>query len=388
MKAKRVILVSIFAAMALVGRTLAQQPAQQPAQQLSQQAAPQPAQQPAAPAEIQAPASAAAPAPGAQPGAPVDAAPPADPARTTAADEAAIRKNAQAYDDAWNARDGKALAAMWSEQAIYVDPETGLEVIGRENLEKYFAETLSDADTKLSVEVTSVEFVSPNVAIERGVAHVTSPNGTVEESTYSAVNVKQGGQWLLDRVAEEGVVKPPKSNYDHLKELEWMIGTWLDEDDDVTIQTDVDWTKNKNFITRSFSATIGDQIDMSGMQIIGWDPASKEIRSWVFDSDGGFGEGKWKKAEGGRWIIQYSGTLPDGSKMSGNNVMTYIDDNAYGWESINRQIGGQILPNIDEVIIVRADANMEADPARESDVQTEVNAEPAPEPAAAAPAGQ
>jgi uncharacterized protein (TIGR02246 family) len=302
---------------------------------------------------------------------------PADP---TAADEAAIRKNAQAFDDAYNARDAKALAALWSPRAIYADPDTGQEVIGRENLEKYFAETLADNDTKLQVDVTSVDFVSPNVAIERGVAHVISSDGAVEDSTYSAVHVRQGDQWLLDRVNEQGVVKPPKSNYDHLKELEWMIGSWIDEDDNVTIQTDVDWTKNKNFITRSFSATIGEQVDMSGMQIIGWDPAAKEIRSWVFDSDGGFGDGKWRKADDGRWIIQYSGTLPDGGKMSGNNIMTHIDDNSYGWESINRQIDGQILPNIDEVIIVRADAAADADSA------LDVDDEPAQSPFAA-PAG-
>ena len=101
-------------------------------------------------------------------------------------------------------------------------------------LEKYFTEALTDNDTKLTVDVTSVDFVSPNVAIERGVAHVISPDGEVEDSAYSAVHVRQDGQWLLDRVTEEGVVKPPKSNYEHLKELEWMVGSWIDEDEDVT----------------------------------------------------------------------------------------------------------------------------------------------------------
>ena len=51
-----------------------------------------------------------------------------------------------------------------------------------------------------------------------------------------------------------------------------------------------------------------DRIDMAGMQIIGWDPAAKQIRSWVFDSDGAFGEGVWNK-QGNRWYIQSTGTL-------------------------------------------------------------------------------
>jgi len=278
----------------------------------------------------------------------------------TEKDEATIRKNAAAYDAAFNARDAKALAALWSAEAIYSDPDSGEEIVGREALEKYFTELLKDNDTKLKVDVTSVQFVSPNVAIEQGVAQEISPDGSVEESTYSAVHVRQNGGWLLDRVTEEGVIKPPKSNYEHLKELEWMVGSWIDEDANATVQIDVDWTKNKNFLTRSFSATVGDQVDMSGMQIIGWDPAAKRIRSWVFDSDGGFGEGQWTK-KNDRWVIQYAGTLPDGAKMTGVNILAPIDDDAYGWQSMSRTLDGQILPNIEEVVIVRAEALMDGE---------------------------
>ena len=66
-----------------------------------------------------------------------------------------------------------------------------------------------------------------------------------------------------------------------------MIGSWVDKDDNATIQTDCEWTKNRNFMTRSFAVAIGDRVSMSGMQIVGWDPIAKQIRSWVFDSNGG-----------------------------------------------------------------------------------------------------
>ena len=79
------------------------------------------------------------------------------------------------------------------------------------------------------------------------------------------------------------------------------------EENDASIQTDCNWTKNKNFMTRSFAVVVGGDVDMSGMQIIGWDPAAKQIRSWVFDSDGGFYEGKWTR-KGDRWVIQQTGT--------------------------------------------------------------------------------
>ncbi len=91
---------------------------------------------------------------------------------------------------------------------------------------------------------------------------------------------------------------------------------------------------------------------MTGMQLIGWDPAAKQIRSWVFDSDGGFAEGRWTKKEN-RWSITTIGTLPNGGKASSVNVITRIDDNQFKWKSLNRTAGGELLPNIDEVVVVR-----------------------------------
>ena len=87
-----------------------------------------------------------------------------------------------------------------------------------------------------------------------------------------------------------------------------------------TIQTDCEWTKNQNFLTRSFAVVVGDEVDLSGMQIIGWDPAAKQIRSWVFDSDGGFAEGTWTTRTN-RWVIKQAGMLPDGGKTSAVNII-------------------------------------------------------------------
>jgi hypothetical protein len=165
------------------------------------------------------------------------------------------------------------------------------------------------------------------------------------------VYVKRDGQWLLDRVTEESA-PVVVSNYEHLKEIEWMIGTWVDEDDQNRIETTCAWTKNQNFMTRAFTMSIRDRIDLSGMQFVGWDPVNKKIRSWVFDSDGGFGEGEWTK-KGNRWYIQSKGTTSDGKKMSSVNIITYVDDNTFTWQSVDRSMDGELLPNVDEVTVVR-----------------------------------
>ena len=73
-----------------------------------------------------------------------------------------------------------------------------------------------------------------------------------------------------------------------LDQLDWMIGTWTDGDENTTVRTVCEWAKNHTFITRSFKAFVDGKIDLEGTQVIGWDPAAGRIRSWVFDSDGGF----------------------------------------------------------------------------------------------------
>ncbi len=96
--------------------------------------------------------------------------------------------------------------------------------------------------------------------------------------------------------------------------------------------------------------------DLEGTQVIGWDPAAGTIRSWMFDSDGGFGEGTWSK-KGNSWIVKFSQVLPDGRKASATNIYTLIDANTFTWKSIGRKVDGEFLPNVEEVKMVRKTAS-------------------------------
>jgi uncharacterized protein (TIGR02246 family) len=268
------------------------------------------------------------------------------------ANEMAIRKAVEAYVSAFNKGDAKALAALWAPEAVYTNPLTNEDVVGREAIEGQFAGIFEGAKgARLESTTLSIAFVSPNVAVEQGLAKVILADQVPEESQYSAVYVKRDGQWLLDRVTEE-VVPVVISHYEHLKALEWMVGSWVDQDEEATVITECNWTRNNNFLTRSFTVQVGDQIDMAGMQIIGWDPAEKRIRSWVFDSDGGFGQAIWTKKDNS-WHIQQTGVLPDGRKSSVVNIITYVNDNTCTLQSVNRTVDGELLPNIAEVQITK-----------------------------------
>ena len=276
-------------------------------------------------------------------------------------DEAAIRQSVESYTAAFNKQDAKALAAHWSPEAVYTHPVSGEAVTGRDAIEKQFEGIFGAAKgAKLESKVESVRFVSPNVAVENGTARVTGADGKPLESTYTAVHVKRDGKWLLDRVTEQDVPEVV-SHYDKLKDLEWMIGTWVDQDEESKVETTCQWAKNRNFIVRSFSVSVRDDVAMAGMQVIGWDPVGKRIRSWVFDTDGGFGEGVWTK-KGNRWYVQAKDTSADGRIFSSQNIVTVVDKDTFTWQSVDRQAGDQLLPNLDEVVVVRKSvgANPEA----------------------------
>ena len=269
-------------------------------------------------------------------------------------DEAAIRKADEVYVQAFNRHDAKALADSWSPEAVYLNRITAAEVVGRAAIAEQFAAFFKvQPEVKLDLSVESIQFVSPNVAVEYGTATTLVPNAEPDEVEYSAVYVKRDGQWLLDRVTDK-TKEVVLSHYEQLKPLEWMIGRWVDKDDkdNASIETDCHWTKNRNFITRSFTVTIRDRIDMSGMQIVGWDPAAKTIRSWTFDSNGGFADATWTH-KGDKWFINNKGVLADGRKASMVNVIKQVDANSFTWQTVERTAGGELLPNIDEVVIVR-----------------------------------
>jgi uncharacterized protein (TIGR02246 family) len=268
------------------------------------------------------------------------------------ADEATIRKSAASYADAFNKRDAQALSDHWLPDAVYTNRTTGEVVVGRAAISEQFTALFKDQPAaKLEVNVASVQFVSPSVAIEQGTTKLLAPGAEPEEIEYSAVNVKRDGKWLLDRVTDKSK-EVIASHYEQLKALEWMVGSWTDESESAAVELECNWTKHKNFLTRAFKISKGGESDLSGIQVIGWDPAAKTIRSWTFDSNGTFAEGTWEN-RGGRWYIRNRGVLPDGRTATMVNVMKPVDENSFTWQTIERTAAGELLPNIDEIVIVR-----------------------------------
>ena len=268
-------------------------------------------------------------------------------------DEAAIRAAVKSYVEAYNRGDAKGVAEHWSEAGQWVSP-SGEKHTGKEAIAKALSALFEESKgATITVDEPDIRLITDDVAVEEGVVHVASPDAPPSKSTYQAIHVKQSGKWRLHSVRETEVVELPAAN-GALQDLAWLVGEWGDDDGGSTAK--VSWTKNKTFLTYSFKVATEDGDDLEGTQVIGWDPANETIRSWMFDSDGGFGEGVWSQRDN-TWVVKFQQTLADGRSASATNVYTLVDGNSFTWKSIGRQLDGEYLPNIAEVKIARAGTN-------------------------------
>ncbi len=275
---------------------------------------------------------------------------PSDAAARRDADRQALAKTVDAFTKAYNSGDAKAIAGQFLPRGELVD-EQGNTFSGQEAIEAEFAAFFKEhPEARAEIVVESLRFVSASIALEEGITYVKLTDDSPEmPSRYTVVHVKKDGQWRVASVKDTAI--DASSNYHKLEPLAWLVGEWVDEGRDSLVATNCRWSKNKNYLLRDFRIRIAGLPAMDGTQRIGWDPLTKKIKSWVFDSEGAYGEGLWTQ-DGDRWIVKVTGVLRDGRVASSTNTFTPVSDDTISWESRDRIVGGERTPDV-AVTIVR-----------------------------------
>lgn len=270
-------------------------------------------------------------------------------------DEQAIRATAQAFVKAFHAQDAKALAALWTANADYLD-ERGQRIEGRQAIEKEYAALFEKRPgLEMKLDIDSLRMLSATTAVEDGRSTLQAGGRTVSKNRYTAIHVKEGGRWLLASVRD---LPDAEDLAGGLSELEFFIGDWVARRDETTVKTTCKWAAGKRFLLRTYTATSPEHPDVAsrtGLQVIGWDPASRQIRSWTFDSTGGHGQGVWRRVAGG-WAVESQGVLADGDPTSSTELIEQVNDNVLGWQSVDRMAGGEPLPDTEQVVLERVPA--------------------------------
>ncbi len=264
--------------------------------------------------------------------------------------EKQVQAATDAFVRAYNAGDVKAIAALFTEDAESTD-EDGTLIQGKSAIADLFAQALAaNPGSKMEVRVDSLRFLSPDVAKEEGRCTITRAGGGTDVDRYTVLYVKKDGQWLQSSVREHP--DQDVSPHERLKELEWLLGDWINESQDAVVRTSCKWSDDGNFLIRDFMMKTQGHTVLSGTQRIGWDPIRHQFKAWIFDSEGGFGDGYWNR-NGDQWVIKAEGVRQDGKHASVTNIITRLGKDRAAWKSVDVTIGGAAMPGIDEFTIVR-----------------------------------
>lgn len=275
-------------------------------------------------------------------------APPVPATDARGSDRAAIRKTMQSFAEAFQKSDAVAAASFMTAEAELV-PENAEPVRGRDAIQKAYTNWFAkNARPKISLAPQSLEFLSRDTAIEEGDMTLTTASGDETDETknhYQILFAREDGKWLLASIREWVLDKP------ELDDLAWLIGTWSAKQPDAEVHTTYEWFGNKKFILARFSLR-EKETSVTGMQLIGTDPATGGLRTWTFEVDGGFGEGTCVR-DGKHWIFETNTALADTSMMSATNILVPVNRNTFTWQPVNLTIDGEQVSDLPPVKVVR-----------------------------------
>ncbi|MBX3443065.1 MAG: SgcJ/EcaC family oxidoreductase [Planctomyces sp.] len=265
-------------------------------------------------------------------------------------DEAAIHEAAVKFVDAYNAKDAAAIAALFTPGARFEEAD-GTVVEGREAIQAAFeAAFAADPDSQIGLTIDSLTLLTPDVAVEQGLTE-NFPDGEtlVSRGRYLVVHLKRDGVWAM--AAARSMEPEVLSNYAYLQPLEWLVGDWIDEDADAVIETSARWDEGRNFLVQEYQVRRGSQVVEKGTQRLGWDPVARQVRGWIFDSEGGFGESLWTEA-GGAWVVTTTAVRPDGGRVSSTRTLLPSGDRVEVHVA-QRVDAGEPQPDLDFTMVRR-----------------------------------
>ena len=264
-----------------------------------------------------------------------------------AKDRTAIRDALASFTKSFEARDAKQVAAHWTAEGEHQTVH-GDTVRGRDALEKGFSEFFAATpEVQAEIQPESLRFLSKDSAIEDGI--VTIRKGDTEAPTharYHALLVREEEGWRFAMLSESPGVDVT------IRDLEWLIGEWKSlSPAGADIRTTYTWDANKKFIQVEFRIKTAERT-LTGKQVIGVDPATGHLHSWTFEANGGVGEADWSR-DGDHWILDATGTLPDGSTLKESNILRRVDADTLTWQSTSRTFDDHEIPDLAPIKVIR-----------------------------------
>ncbi len=268
-------------------------------------------------------------------------------------DEKPFWESAQKFLDAYALKDAKLIGDLFAEDAEFLD-ELGVRSEGREAIVNRFSEAFADSPDALieSISIDKIKQLGNDVALEEGtVVSSVSPQAPRSITRYAAIHRKNTeGVWLIAVLKD--FPREDLGRQEQLDQLSWLIGEWINEESDAQVYTACRWSDDGNYLLREFKVRTSDDRELSGVQRIGWDPINKKLRSWTFDSAGGFFNGFWTKTDSG-WLLTSDGVSAEGESVTSTSVYKIVDAEMITWQYQNLILGDVVQGEVAPITMVR-----------------------------------
>ena len=235
-----------------------------------------------------------------------------------------VEQSANQYAKAFQSRDVKALAELFTPEAEMVDG-SGIIFHGRAAIAAEFAASFQVMpEGTMTITLISIRPIAEGVLVEDGISSFAlKSGGPMSLTRYTATHVKQSdGKWLIASVRE--LEAGAMTAQDRLQALSWLIGGWHEDIEGSTVATDWSWSDNESYLIGDFTVQLTPEVSAKGTHRIGWDEERKQFRSWIFEANGGYMEGWWRPNSDGSWSVSLSGINASGVRRS--STLTYVGD--------------------------------------------------------------
>jgi len=258
------------------------------------------------------------------------------PAAERAPDEQAIKATFDVFSQAYQKGDAKTLSELFTPGGEAADAEGGM-LQGREALlQHYTSEFSGGSGDQIKTSIESITFLDPSLARSTGTSEITPNGGGAPHHTrFHGLHLKRDGRWFLASVRE--LPDAELSPHEHLKQLEWLVGDWVEEASESVVFNSYRWSDDKNTLLRTFDLRVKGKPALTGTQRIAWDPLTKQIKSWLFDSRGGYSDALWVR-EGNQWLIKATGVRNDGRIATATQVLTFVNNERLQRKSDDRTL--------------------------------------------------
>jgi uncharacterized protein (TIGR02246 family) len=265
--------------------------------------------------------------------------------------EEAVVRESEATVKAFNAGDAAALGRMFLDTGELVD-EAGTVHNGQAAITELFTGFFGKyPKATLEMLVDSARPVGGTLAVEEGQRRITTAAGETAQVRYVAVRSKQDDRWPIASY-REFAADPLPTPREALQGAAWIVGDWVDESPEGRTEISFRWSDDGNFLIGDYVMSAAGAGESRSTQRIGWDPASGQVRSWTFDDDGGFTEGRWERTDEG-WAVASQATMPDGTTGSATLTISVKDADHFVVRGTDRIVGDVAEPDFEMTITRR-----------------------------------